>query len=211
MLTHTTEQKLFLVTRPSVQSHLLLKHLNQEINIPVIFLDVKKPMMFYTSEKSILVYDTETASNKSSKIWPTLLDENQSRIKVCLLNCSRAKSAYEKHFWRHFDTVIPDEATPESLTTTIKNMLLNNRDSRTNAFHKTAPEKTPYGKTPGGLTEREYEILHELCKGESNAQIASSFYISENTVRTHLYNIFKKISVTNRIQAVNWINSQAIS
>ncbi|TNV20454.1 helix-turn-helix transcriptional regulator [Buttiauxella sp. B2] len=211
MLTQTIEQKLFLVTRPSVQSHLLLEHLNQEINIPVVVLNVKKPMMFYSSEKSIFVYDTEAASNKSNKIWPKLLTESQSRMRICLLNCSRALSVYEKSVWHHFDTVVPDEATPDSLVKTIRNMVLNKLDERANGCHKMVPEQPFYGKSSGNLTEREYEILHELCKGESNARIASSFFISENTVRTHLYNIFKKISVTNRIQAVNWINNQMVS
>lgn len=208
MRTQATEQKLFLVTRPSVQSHLLLEHLSLEINIPVVVLNVKKPMMFYSSEKSIFVYDTEAASNKSNKIWPKLLAESQSRMRVCLLNCSRALSVYEKSVWHHFHTVVPDEATPGSLVKTIKHMILNKWDESANDCRQINHEQSPYGKSPGNLTEREYEILHELCKGESNARIASSFFISENTVRTHLYNIFKKISVTNRIQAVNWINNQ---
>lgn len=208
MLKHTTEQKLFLVTRPSVQSHLLLEHLSLEINIPVVVLNVKKPMMFYSSEKSIFVYDTEAASNKSNKIWPKLLAESQSRMRVCLLNCSRALSVYEKSVWHHFHTVVPDEATPGSLVKTIKHMILNKWDESANDCRQITHEQSPYGKSPGNLTEREYEILHELCKGESNARIAGSFFISENTVRTHLYNIFKKLSVTNRIQAVNWINNQ---
>ncbi|WP_252097463.1 LuxR C-terminal-related transcriptional regulator, partial [Escherichia coli] len=37
-------------------------------------------------------------------------------------------------------------------------------------------------------------------------QIARSLFISENTVKTHLYNLFKKIAVKNRTQAVSWAN-----
>lgn len=211
MLKQTTEQKLFLVTRPSVQSHLLLELLNQEINIPVVVLNVKRPMMFYSSEKSLFVYDTEAASNKSNKIWPKLLAESQSRMRVCLLNCSRALSVYEKSVWHHFDTVVPDETTPGSLVKTLKQMMLNKWDDQANDCNQIEVKQSTLDKNPGNLTEREYEILHELCKGESNARIASSFFISENTVRTHLYNIFKKLSVTNRIQAVNWVNNQLAS
>ncbi|HCT5799213.1 TPA: transcriptional regulator CsgD, partial [Enterobacter hormaechei] len=35
---------------------------------------------------------------------------------------------------------------------------------------------------------------------------ARSLFISENTVKTHLYNLFKKIAVKNRTQAVSWAN-----
>ncbi|EPT9092536.1 LuxR C-terminal-related transcriptional regulator, partial [Citrobacter freundii] len=37
-------------------------------------------------------------------------------------------------------------------------------------------------------------------------EIARSLFISENTVKTHLYNLFKKIAVKNRTQAVSWAN-----
>ena len=56
------------------------------------------------------------------------------------------------------------------------------------------------------LTHREKEILNKLRIGASNIEIARSLFISENTVKTHLYNLFKKIAVKNRTQAVSWAN-----
>ncbi|MDA6166354.1 LuxR C-terminal-related transcriptional regulator, partial [Escherichia coli] len=56
------------------------------------------------------------------------------------------------------------------------------------------------------LTHREKEILNKLRIGASNNEIARSLFISENTVKTHLYNLFKKIAVKNRTQAVSWAN-----
>ncbi len=53
------------------------------------------------------------------------------------------------------------------------------------------------------LTHREKEILNKLRIGASNNEIARSLFISENTVKTHLYNLFKKIAVKNRTQAVS--------
>ncbi len=44
------------------------------------------------------------------------------------------------------------------------------------------------------LTHREKEILNKLRIGASNNEIARSLFISENTVKTHLYNLFKKNS-----------------
>ncbi|MEA7595362.1 LuxR C-terminal-related transcriptional regulator, partial [Salmonella enterica subsp. enterica serovar Virginia] len=46
--------------------------------------------------------------------------------------------------------------------------------------------------------------------GASNNEIARSLFISENTVKTHLYNLFKKIAVKNRTQAVSWANQTSI-
>jgi LuxR family transcriptional regulator, positive regulator of biofilm formation len=55
-----------------------------------------------------------------------------------------------------------------------------------------------------GLSERELEILRFLGSGAPNEDIAQKFFISPNTVKTHLYNIFKKISVANRLEAAAW-------
>jgi LuxR family transcriptional regulator of csgAB operon len=54
------------------------------------------------------------------------------------------------------------------------------------------------------LTRREVEILALLGIGSSNDEIAEKLYISSNTVKTHLYRVFRKIKVPNRFQAALW-------
>lgn len=51
------------------------------------------------------------------------------------------------------------------------------------------------------LTKREYEVLKLLAEGMFNKEIASQLSISERTVKNHVSNIFKKISVADRTQA----------
>jgi two-component system nitrate/nitrite response regulator NarP len=53
-----------------------------------------------------------------------------------------------------------------------------------------------------GLTEREREILESLSKGMTNQQLAEDFEISLNTVKFHLKNLYGKMDVENRSQAV---------
>lgn len=55
-----------------------------------------------------------------------------------------------------------------------------------------------------GLTPREVEILTLVSMGFTNEEIADKMCISTNTVKTHLYNIFRKINVPNRLQAALW-------
>lgn len=57
------------------------------------------------------------------------------------------------------------------------------------------------------LTDRERQILWHIDMASTNAQIAFSLSISEHTVKTHIYNIFRKISVRNRTQASNWVKA----
>ena len=54
------------------------------------------------------------------------------------------------------------------------------------------------------LTRRESEILTMVAHGTKNVEIASNLYISPHTVKTHLYNIYKKIRVSNRLEAAFW-------
>jgi DNA-binding NarL/FixJ family response regulator len=52
------------------------------------------------------------------------------------------------------------------------------------------------------LTEREISVLRLLARGSANKQIGAALHISESTVKTHVANIFQKLSVTDRTQAV---------
>lgn len=52
------------------------------------------------------------------------------------------------------------------------------------------------------LTYREIEVLQMVCQGLSNQDLAKGLFLSEKTVKNHLTNIFRKIGVTDRTQAV---------
>lgn len=54
------------------------------------------------------------------------------------------------------------------------------------------------------LTKREKQILAKLNEGIPNLVIAEHLHLSNHTVKSHLYNIFKKTGTKNRIQASNW-------
>ena len=51
------------------------------------------------------------------------------------------------------------------------------------------------------LTARELEVLQQIVAGKSNKEIASSFMITEATVKTHINNILSKLGVSDRTQA----------
>lgn len=55
----------------------------------------------------------------------------------------------------------------------------------------------------GLLTNREKEILQLLSKGLMYKEIASQIFLSPETVRKHVYHIYEKLHVTNRVAAVN--------
>ncbi len=52
------------------------------------------------------------------------------------------------------------------------------------------------------LTDREREILNLIVQGQSNADIAARLVLSLKTVRNHVSNIFSKLQVADRAQAI---------
>ncbi len=54
------------------------------------------------------------------------------------------------------------------------------------------------------LSQREIEIINMVSRGAMNSEIGEKLFISRHTVKSHLYNIYKKIKVTNRLEAALW-------
>jgi DNA-binding NarL/FixJ family response regulator len=61
------------------------------------------------------------------------------------------------------------------------------------------PEPVPAGRSP--LTARELEILRAVAEGLTNARIGRQLWVTEQTVKFHLSNIYRKLGVSNRTEA----------
>ena len=54
----------------------------------------------------------------------------------------------------------------------------------------------------GSLTEREIEVMRLIAKGKTNSEIAVDLFVGETTVKTHISNLFAKLDLRDRVQAV---------
>jgi DNA-binding NarL/FixJ family response regulator len=58
------------------------------------------------------------------------------------------------------------------------------------------------GRDPQALTDRELTVLQELTHGKSTREVAEHIHVSEETVKTYLKQIFRKLEVHDRTEAV---------
>ena len=59
----------------------------------------------------------------------------------------------------------------------------------------------PEERRPAGLSASQVAILRLISRGHSNREIAADVHLSENTVKTHVQEIFRKLGVRNRVEA----------
>ena len=97
--------------------------------------------------------------------------------------------------------ILKDVAAQE-LISTIRRVMEGNVFIHPRVASRVVKELTSERKSyDSRLTRREKDILDLVVKGNSNKEIAGLLYISEKTVKNHLTNIFRKLSVKDRTQA----------
>ena len=123
------------------------------------------------------------------------LDEGQ-RISVLLRQCQTAQKNSGSYlpsadFLERLLAAIPDaDSEPEE------------RQRLSQQLIEPANLKTEAG-FPITLSAREVEVLALIAEGKSNQEISAQLYLALNTVKRHVYNIFAKLEVKNRTQAVS--------
>ena len=94
-------------------------------------------------------------------------------------------------------------AHPDDLTSAIRQAFDHSIYLAGGARPAAAPAPATSPDTPG-LTRRELEILQLVAEGHSNAELARMLWVTEQTLKFHLSNIYRKLDVANRTEASRW-------
>ena len=131
-----------------------------------------------------------------------------ARDHVALFNVSRGQGIEEKYVWEGVRGVFyeqdPWDHFLKGVRAIIRGELWLPREVMTKCILKSKGQQNSPEQNCVPLTAREIEILALVAVGSRNEEIADKLCISPHTVKTHLYNIFKKINVPNRLQAAFW-------
>ena len=134
--------------------------------------------------------------------------ERSSRSKVIVLSASASANDIDGAFAAGATAYIVKTAHPEDIASTIRQAFGNSvffaqptpaRDVLSRpALAAVKPAASP------ALTRREIEILKLVGEGHSNSQLARMLWVTEQTVKFHLSNIYRKLEVRNRTEASRW-------
>ena len=87
-------------------------------------------------------------------------------------------------------------------------VLLSRNEASESVSTTTLEEKLEKTSAQYSLTPREKELAELIYQGKSNKEIAEILILSESTVKTHIYNIFRKMEVKNRVEVICIINEE---
>ncbi len=144
------------------------------------------------------------------KLWTNLGMEPESTTSHCpivLFNVEPDDEIESDAVDRGVRGIFYDSEPPDRFSKGILAVLNGELWYSREALSKCVLEARPPVKMTAGpaLTPREKEILIKIASGTGNKEIAADLCISPYTVKTHIYNIYKKINVSNRLQATLWM------
>ena len=204
-------RKVILITEDSLQSSLLKDVLETKLNINVQLISPEKLDTQPESVSSIsaILLDYSVISDEVfSRYMEFKKTDLKDTIEV-LINCDKSITTEELFVWQSLAGIFYTSDDISTLQAGIGKVLqgdmwFSRKFSQQYITHLRRHSR-PLNKTvPAILTKREQQIITFLSMGASNQQIAEQLFVSENTVKTHLHNIFKKIEVKNRVQALIW-------
>ena len=128
------------------------------------------------------------------------LAEHHPQVKVAMLSAVEDPQVIESAFRRGARGYILKSVNPFDLPAAIRQIVDESVIHRPLAAHVGVAGRT----RPAGLSEKEVAVLVELCHGHTNKQIAVTLWLSEQTVKFHLRNIYRKLEIKSRTEALRY-------
>ena len=129
-----------------------------------------------------------------------VLAEHHPKVKVAMLSAVEDPQVIDSAFRRGASGYILKTVNPFDLPAAIRQIV----EKTVIHLSTGAQEGAAPGAPPGGLSEKEVAVLAELCHGHTNKQIAVTLWLSEQTVKFHLRNIYRKLGINSRTEALRY-------
>ncbi len=202
-------RNLVLIAQDSIQNSLLRNFLKQQLECECVLLDsVTAFRQKFADDDGTLVL-LEVPGNKE---WPidsyiSLICKWHRNCQIALYNATDEIISHKLLDWPQIRGVFTQDQHERLLVCGLQRIFGGEywlpRKLMTQFIDSHRRPVTELTEQTVSLTKRELMILTLICDGLSNTAIAVDLNLSEHTVKTHVYNIFRKLNVTNRVQAAN--------
>ena len=128
------------------------------------------------------------------------LAEHHPHVKVAMLSAVEDSQVIESAFRRGAHGYILKSVNPFDLPAAIRQIV------DQSVIHRSLASREGGGPASRStvLSEKEVAVLVELCHGHTNKQIAAKLWLSEQTVKFHLRNIYRKLGIKSRTEALRY-------
>src|SRR5262249_54612843 len=155
-------------------------------------------------QPELLVVETSVSELDTDGLaWLTGILQRFQEVKAIVLSNSGDPADVRTALQAGAVAYVVKKAHPDDLAVAVRQAFENSIYLRTSAdMTETAPAE-PRLDHPD-LTRRELEILRLVAEGLSNSELAKMLWVTEQTVKFHLSNIYRKLNVSNRTEASRW-------
>ncbi|WP_096084817.1 LuxR C-terminal-related transcriptional regulator [Agaribacterium haliotis] len=189
----------------SLQTGLLAKLISQELELNC---NVYREFSAVPSEISLLLIDCQGENLDSLNQIARDINEHCSGANAALLNAEYDSEHENLLDWPCISGLFYADSDQDQLLRGLRSLLDGDYWVPRRLLHhfldKNRKVPSMASQPDVKLTKRERQILKLINDGATNADIAGALTVSEHTVKSHLYNVYKKIGVRNRLEASNW-------
>ena len=198
-------KRLLIVADRSMVVHTIKLALRQTAGFEVVgFVDGRAPISQLLVEHRpdvVLVDELEDAGCALARLREAT--DHAPAAQLLLLTARMEDAWLADAFEAGADAVLSKSMHPVSLGTTLREVVRGNVVHRYESPRRASAEACP-------LTRRELEILLLAAEGHTNGQIARSLWVTEQTVKFHLSNTYRKLGVANRTEASRYAHMHAL-
>jgi DNA-binding NarL/FixJ family response regulator len=207
-----SKSRVLIVGPNALQNELLARFLEKETGLPCAFSSETDREAVDANHPSACLILFDCRGTGLSHLWVMIergpaSDLNGCRIALFNLdpNTGNEKEIMDRGIHGIFYTGDPLDMFPRGVKAILDGEVWYSRKALSRRIMEPAKGRTAPLEAANILTAREKEILVGIASGASNEDIAQDLAISPHTVRTHIYNIYKKINTSNRLQAMLWV------
>jgi len=208
----TTGKTIYLISPSKVQNELIANCLERKIGVKCLLGKDISHISYDgegTGQRGLILLDCQGKDPGQLLIeLKSLNNPKSSGYQVVLFNVSPDLKNEEKYVWEGVAGFVydqdPTDRFLQGVQTVLNGEMWFSRGTMTKCIVAGREGVKSSEPEASALSFRQVEILALAAVGVTNEQIAEKLCISPHTVKTHLYNIFKKIDVPNRLQAALW-------